>query len=618
MSKFFGKMRNGQTSVETLMIMAIGVFILAALVSMVYEQMNYGYAQQQQNTAELAVRALAKEVDDAYFLGPGTVRSIILPMPEGVDFENSFIDGRAIVLRVSETDHTASTKIDVRGVWPNSTGSFNFVITSFNDFVHVSAAKASFSPASISETVIQSSSKQASVLFSNYSGGEIKYNMAVNFPASGAGAFVSSPDEGEVSLGADENIILGFDISCSADAFGSYSGEVVFEPVLGTETRLSFPVNVFCSSSQKKLGIFPADKNMFAQVSTASSDSMIVCNNSSSDFDSVLVSVSGSISPYVFPEAIGPLPKNSCETIVLNLTPPQSAGAYSGSIIVQSSGLSSSSNAALFVVEELVPSTVIFDWSAASFSIGGDSLDDANVFNNDSNIIVDKVVFVSSNDLNDSNMSSMYFGGVNILPPLTSASSGEWVDVDDFNFAFSDYALLDLVFDGVLNNDSEKLKVGFLSKGGAYYWSGVFDNSLSVVDSAENHFSSAIGAGDFNVEAGSGGLALSSVDGVYSLDGNFYSRTFDLQRVVDFNSISWDASSVGGGDILDTSIQLFARSSVLGSSWSDWQSVGDLSPSALLVPNGRYFEYLAVLGTIDSNISPLLDDVNVSYVNIGS
>jgi len=348
---FRAKKCSGQTTIETLLMLTIGIFLLATLVIIVYEQINYGYASQQQNSAELIVVTLSKEINDVYFAGPGNVKSINLTIPEGFDLNNSLISGRALLLSVNGTDHTASTKVDVRGAWPSSSGSFNFVITAYSDFVYISVIEASFSPASISETLLQSQSKSVSILFTNNSSETIVYDMSIDFPAHGSGVTLSSVDEGEVSLNSDENTSLDFEISCGANAFGSYSGTVNFSPVSGADTALSFPVSLYCAPLQKKLGLYPSDKNIFAQASVNSSDSMIVCNNSTIDFASVVVSMTGPAASFVFPESVGALLKNSCKTLLLNLVPAATFESYLGVLRVQAAGLSAESDINFIVTE---------------------------------------------------------------------------------------------------------------------------------------------------------------------------------------------------------------------------------------------------------------------------
>ena len=60
--------KNGQAVIETLLMLAFGIFILTALTSIVYDNMYSSFTSTQQKQGYAVVQSLSKEINDAYFL----------------------------------------------------------------------------------------------------------------------------------------------------------------------------------------------------------------------------------------------------------------------------------------------------------------------------------------------------------------------------------------------------------------------------------------------------------------------------------------------------------------------------------------------------------------------
>jgi len=92
--------------------------------------------------------------------------------------------------------------------------------------------------------------------------------------------------------------------------------------------------------------------------------------------------------------------------------------------------------------------------------------------------------------------------------------------------------------------------------------------------------------------------------GPYASSGTYTSRVFDAGQSVEWLDLTATTTIPTG-----TTLTFATQTSANGSDWSDWQSVN----SPIDSPNGRYLRYQATFTTTDSNITPTLEDVTITY-----
>jgi hypothetical protein len=88
---------------------------------------------------------------------------------------------------------------------------------------------------------------------------------------------------------------------------------------------------------------------------------------------------------------------------------------------------------------------------------------------------------------------------------------------------------------------------------------------------------------------------------------NFVSRVLDAGASSNWSDLSWTGSQPGG-----TTVGFETRTgetSVPDAGWSGWAPVG----SPIASPNGRYLQYRVSLGTTDSETTPVIEQVTVSF-----
>jgi len=94
--------------------------------------------------------------------------------------------------------------------------------------------------------------------------------------------------------------------------------------------------------------------------------------------------------------------------------------------------------------------------------------------------------------------------------------------------------------------------------------------------------------------------------------GVFTSSIWDANFTATWKNINWTATLPQA-----TSITLQTRTgntSTPDASWSNWSNIYTNSGESITSPNGRYIQYSALLETTDATVTPILQDVTITYV----
>ena len=94
--------------------------------------------------------------------------------------------------------------------------------------------------------------------------------------------------------------------------------------------------------------------------------------------------------------------------------------------------------------------------------------------------------------------------------------------------------------------------------------------------------------------------------------GVFTSSIWDADFIATWKNVNWTSTLPQG-----TSITLQTRTgntSTPDASWSNWSSIYTNSGESIKSPNGRYIQYRALLVTTDVTVTPVLQDVTITYV----
>lgn len=328
----------GQTTIETLIIFSVSLLIITVILGMAFNHLQTQRDFEQRKLGEFALNTLATEINDAYFLGPGTTKTIVLTLPELTNLRKSFIHKNDLVLNVAGTDLFKTTVVDVKGNWPTTTGEYSFRIVAFPDFVSINVDSIEFNPKKIQEKILQSSEKKINLTITNNSDSVKTFNLSV-IPFSSNKATISIDNSyGNFSINPSESTTIPITLHCLYDSSGTYVGGINFV----SDLTMTYPIVVTCESAQEKLSIYPGTRSVTNYAELKNKQIFSVCNNSANDLfvdtliDGNLYLVS-STAKKVF------VPKHSCTPLDLNLFS-NNAGFFSGKLKIFSAGYNSFSN----------------------------------------------------------------------------------------------------------------------------------------------------------------------------------------------------------------------------------------------------------------------------------
>jgi hypothetical protein len=99
--------------------------------------------------------------------------------------------------------------------------------------------------------------------------------------------------------------------------------------------------------------------------------------------------------------------------------------------------------------------------------------------------------------------------------------------------------------------------------------------------------------------------------GPYATSGTFVSSAIDAGQNASFGTLAWTSSLPAGG-----SVSLETRTSADSQTWSSWSPVAS-SGDAITSPAGRYAQYRATFSSTDAAITPVLQDVTLTFAAAG-
>ena len=116
-----------------------------------------------------------------------------------------------------------------------------------------------------------------------------------------------------------------------------------------------------------------------------------------------------------------------------------------------------------------------------------------------------------------------------------------------------------------------------------------------------------------NSSAGYGNITLNQTSGNYSLNGTFTSQVFNAGNAASWINLTWNSNQPAGTNI-SIDVRSCSQSDCSDGAWSN--NISYSSPLILnttITPNNRYFQYKAALRTNDTNVTPHLEWINISY-----
>lgn len=218
--------RKGQSSVELLVIVAIGLSALLAFFALSQDKLAETRTALALAEAKETVELLAKAADTVYSEGVNSTRKVYVTIPEGTNFTRSSISGKTLLLSLrvpgGYTDASARTEGAVFGSWPIAPGSYYLTVTSYEGAVGVGTSILQISPTALYVEMQSDSSVQRNVSILNF--GQNSLDVEGSLLWSETDVTIENLTALSFSLpsGNGENITL--EINSSFNAIGTFSG----------------------------------------------------------------------------------------------------------------------------------------------------------------------------------------------------------------------------------------------------------------------------------------------------------------------------------------------------------------------------------------------------------
>ncbi len=119
---------KAQAAVELLIVLAIAMTMLGAVVMTGSRQLAHGQTMLRLSQARSAVNDIANAADVVYKEGEGSVRKVRITIPDAVDPERVFVDGKfaniGVYVEGGNSDVNAMSIAEMRGKLPSEPGTY--------------------------------------------------------------------------------------------------------------------------------------------------------------------------------------------------------------------------------------------------------------------------------------------------------------------------------------------------------------------------------------------------------------------------------------------------------------------------------------------------------------
>jgi hypothetical protein len=337
--------KHGQTSVEFISVFSIALFML--LIFTVISQSNAIELKQTKirGEAKNTVEDLAAAAGEVYTQGEGAKKSVLITIPPGYEYEDSFVSNKSIKLRILGNDYVETTGFDVYGSLPNSVGKHVVWVESVGSSVRVGNASIRIHQAALSILMNRNETKTATFDVENIGQEDVNVTLSFSWPHSEVGL---NSDYLSFSLVKGRKKQISIIVDTDSKAVGYYSGKIDVK----AETRESMeivglPITVEIALVQvetmPKLRVIPQRITTSVLPNDSIEESFLVCTNSETALNSVdFQSSPGKPGLWISNfESIGVMSPDSCKNKSLNFTIPinTEAGSYSGFIDVLGNGV---------------------------------------------------------------------------------------------------------------------------------------------------------------------------------------------------------------------------------------------------------------------------------------
>ncbi|QQR92140.1 MAG: hypothetical protein IPJ89_03175 [Candidatus Iainarchaeum archaeon] len=361
---------RGQSTVEMLVAVAIATVILAYLVNFTTTHVLQLQQQQAIKTGQIAVAEMADAINGVNAQGIGAQESIIIHFPRGIDPANVYFSGKSIVMRVYDTDITATTDVTLTGSLPTTFGPKQLLLTTTATGVHVGSNTLSSSAASIYLPMARDSNQTTRITLTNHDSSSATLSASLSWSHTLV-TTVISPSSGTIVGNAPFDIDLN--AVSTASAIGNYTGTLTITATFSDRVEtFAIPINVeVFSNTGTLMNILPASLYFTTLGADSNAIGIQICNTGNAELKNIsFIPSSGNAGDWIESIAtIATLSGQSCTTETVTITVPggTSYGHYLGSLAV--TDYSGANNQVIPIELEVFgqAGAFLWDWNGAYF-----------------------------------------------------------------------------------------------------------------------------------------------------------------------------------------------------------------------------------------------------------
>ncbi|MEM4598109.1 MAG: hypothetical protein QW400_00240 [Candidatus Diapherotrites archaeon] len=345
----FSKSSKGQSSVEVMVILAVGLVILIAIIAYSNTSLSEIQLERQQQIALTSVNDLINAANDVYRQGEGARKRVFFSVPSAIDPSKSGIEGTSIVFNVAGSDIYAKGDANLVGTIPLKPGEHRVWVEAKEGYVVFGLEEIYLDKTSLFVHISRGGDKQETITIYNDGDGKAQVSLVKNWSHTHAN-FDINTSSFELEPGSSKTL----DINFYSDAFaaGAYPGSLVFTAITPNQTHEIFvPVTIEVSATIIKkawLELYPEQYPISILAGSTQDINFYACNVGMEDLNSVTLSISMDRNANSWislsPSNITPLVRESCMPVKVTMAVPNDAnGIYTGTVYGNSSVNSDSS-----------------------------------------------------------------------------------------------------------------------------------------------------------------------------------------------------------------------------------------------------------------------------------
>lgn len=364
--------KQGQTSIEFLVLLAISTFILIAVVVISNEQVGGIRIAKEESDATNAIRDISSAAKEVYAQGEGAKKQVYVVLPSSYEANESLIENQSIKIRSRGTDYISIEDFDVHGNLPSTSGAHWIWVISEENRVRIGYAMLSLSKNSIYLVMDRNTSASTSFSVENIWGSE--FTVSTNQTWNDSIVTMDRNPSSNFNLGDGEQQTIELSFSAGETAVGYYTGNIYLtaDDGSGNNETIRLPVTIDVIAYQTRVASPPLNVTPDFWGETVSegddvNETFTVCTNDETSLTSVTFTPSsGSPGDWIGnTSAIGAMDVSSCEEKTLTMEIPNGtlSGTYEGTITVVGQGVEDATDTiSVFVA--------ILDSGAAGVTLG--------------------------------------------------------------------------------------------------------------------------------------------------------------------------------------------------------------------------------------------------------